>query len=123
MSSTVQHCKSGGSTTCSQNGCGTVFALTPTAHGPWTETVVHRFTGGKDGGLPIGGVVFDALGNLYGTAESGGNASGVVFEMSVTAGKWKEKVLYAFNNTGDGAGPRGTLIFDAAGNLYGTTYQ
>jgi uncharacterized repeat protein (TIGR03803 family) len=50
-------------------GCGTVFKLDTTGH----ETVLHRFTGGKDGGFPEAGLAMDILGNLYGTASLGGN--------------------------------------------------
>src|SRR5271165_4548099 len=54
-------------------GCGVVFKLTPKADGDWKETVLHTFTGGKDGALPIGGVILDPDGNLYGAASFGGN--------------------------------------------------
>lgn len=73
--------------------------------------------------VPIGGVVFDSLGNLYGAAQGGGKCCGVAFEMSLSAGKWKEKVLHAFDPALEGTAPRGNLIFDASGNLYGTTTQ
>ena len=48
-------------------GCGVVFKLTRDAHGDWNETVLHTFTGGKDGALPASGVILDSAGNLYGT--------------------------------------------------------
>src|SRR5579864_2612137 len=65
----------GGSTACTNNGsvgCGTVFELSPATTGQWTRTVLHAFTGGADGGLPLGGLAFDTAGNLYGTTTSGG---------------------------------------------------
>jgi len=73
--------------------------------------------------LPIGGVTFDASGNLYGTTFYGGaNGNGMVYELSPSAGNWKQTVLYSFNPNGtDGWGPTSTPIFDAAGNIYGTT--
>jgi uncharacterized repeat protein (TIGR03803 family) len=50
---------------------GLVFKLTP-SDGGWTYTVLHQFGGGDGGNLPLGGVVLDANGNLYGTTSSGG---------------------------------------------------
>jgi uncharacterized repeat protein (TIGR03803 family) len=107
--------------------CGVVFELSPTSGGTWTETVLHAFTNGNDGGTPFGTLIFDAAGNLYGTTEGGGNLTcayntigcGVVFELSPVAGHWKETVLHKFNNA-DGDNPEAGVVFDAAGNLYGT---
>jgi uncharacterized repeat protein (TIGR03803 family) len=87
--------------------------------------VLHRFTDGNDGGTPTS-LIFDADGNLYGTAETGGTSGmGTVFKLTPNSdGSWTESVLYSFcslTNCADGASPSGTLIFDAAGNLYGTT--
>lgn len=86
------------------------------------ETVLYTFTGGTDGGFPIGDLVQDSEGNFYGTTYIGGaNGLGTVFEVSSTG---VETVLYsfnAFNQPGDGAYPEAGLIFDSAGNLYGTT--
>src|SRR6202050_418395 len=69
------------STQCS-DGCGTVFELTPTASGEWTETVLYRFTGGNDGSQPPGGVILDAAGNLYGVTSFGATGGGVAFEIT-----------------------------------------
>jgi len=112
-----------------QYGCGVVFELTPASHGKWKETILHRFTGGKDGAGPDAGLIVDAQGNLYGTAGWGGglrycdgSGCGVVFELSPRGnGKWEEKVLHSFTGGKDGATPVGSLIFDGAGNLDGTT--
>src|ERR1019366_44782 len=79
-----------------------------------------------DGMNPWAGLIFDAAGNLYGTTYGGGTYDkGTVFELTPTAGGgWTETVLHSFNQTGtDGTEPLAGLIFDAAGNLYGTTYQ
>src|ERR1035441_7480755 len=93
------------------------------------ERVLLNFNG-QDGRLPQAGLIFDAAGNLYGTTEGGGTGSncgafgcGTVFELTPAAGGgWTETVLHNFNNNGtDGDGPYAGLIFDAAGNLYGTT--
>src|SRR6202521_4629703 len=104
---------------------GMVFELTPKAGGGWTEKVLHNFNNnGKDGGNPAGGLIIDATVNVYVTTAGGGiHGSGTVFELTPKAGGgWTEKVLHNFNNNGkDGGNPAGGLIFDATGNLYGTT--
>ena len=102
---------------------GTVFELTPAGGGNWTETVLHSFGNGTDGASPYAGLIFDAAGNLYGTAWQGGTYFyGTVFELTPTAGGgWTETVLHSFGNGADGYYPYSGLIFDAAGNLYGTT--
>ncbi len=104
------------------NGGGTVFELTPGAGGSWTEKVLHSFGNHMDGSFPGCGLVFDAAGNLYGTTYSGGqNGMGTVFELTPDgSGGWTEQVLHHFTNA-DGAFPYSGLIFDGAGNLYGTT--
>ena len=64
-------------------GFGTVFKLTPQAGDQWTETVLHRFSGGLDGAAPNGGVVIDSVGNLYGTTQLGGTLNlGTVWEVT-----------------------------------------
>ena len=110
------------------NGMGTVFNLRPpatvcrSASCPWTETILHNFTG-SDGAAPqLGDLLFDAAGNIYGTTSAGGaSGRGVVFELKRSGGGWTESVLYSFAGGNDGAAPYAGVIFDAAGNLYGTT--
>ena len=108
------------------NSSGTVFEMSPKTGGGWTEKVLHSFGGTGDGIQPgYGSLVFDAKGNLYGTTHKGGaNGVGSVFELTPAAGgTWTEKVLYSFGASNvDGASPTAGVIFDAAGNLYGTTY-
>ena len=101
-----------------QFGCGTVFKLTPDHHGSWTESVLHRFIGGK-GGYGPSGVTFDKAGNLYGaTIYDGLYGNGVVFMLTPTpGGSWRYKVLHQEIGTWDGYGDG--LIFDHAENLYG----
>jgi len=102
---------------------GTVFELTPAARGTWTEKVLHTFGSGSDGTFPAAGLVLDAAGNLYGTTYEGGTYGlGTAFELTPAGGgTWTEKVLHHFGNGTDGVYPLASLIFDAAGNLYGTT--
>ncbi|HEY6327531.1 MAG TPA: choice-of-anchor tandem repeat GloVer-containing protein [Candidatus Cybelea sp.] len=161
---------SGGSgPSCGSYGCGVVFQLTPT-----TESVLHSFTGGRDGFGPGGGVTFDASGNLYGTTPDGGvrshgivyevtshgqerivhtftggkdggtgllgllllesgsfygvteeggaHSAGTVFRLTRAGKRWVLSTLYAFKGTPDAASPYGGLVADAAGDLFGTTY-
>jgi uncharacterized repeat protein (TIGR03803 family) len=114
----------GTSTSCGIFGgesCGTVFGMTHTNKG-WVEEVLYSFQGGADGGVPYGGVVLDTAGNLYGTTtQYGSSGFGVVFELSRRAKGWTENTLYSFFGGSDGGYSESTLIFDPAGNLYGTT--
>jgi uncharacterized repeat protein (TIGR03803 family) len=110
------------------SGVGTVFSVKPsaiackTALCPWTETVLYRFTGGGDGANPYyGELIFDQAGNLYGTTLYGGAYGyGAVFELVTSQGGWTESVLYSFTGGNDGWLLSGGLVFDKAGNLYGT---
>jgi len=109
-------------------GQGTVFELTRSSGGEWTEHILHHFRGNHDGGGPEGSLVFDSAGNLYGATYQGGGATpcpggcGTVFKLSPTAsGKWIETVLYRFQGTTDGSAPRGPLVVDHDGTLYGAT--
>jgi len=99
----------------------TVFEVTQQG----VHTILHTFSGGSDGGGPLGSLIFDASGNLYGTTAFGGSNSvacyggcGTVFEIT-SGGVFS--VLYSFQAGTDGKSPRSGLIFDGAGNLYGTT--
>jgi uncharacterized repeat protein (TIGR03803 family) len=103
------------------NGYGAVFELSPASGGGWTESVLYSFAGGSSGQQPQGNLVFDAAGNLYGTAW-GGNGYGIVYKLAPARSGWKQRVLYTFSGGGDGATPWSGLAIDAAGNLYGTTY-
>jgi uncharacterized repeat protein (TIGR03803 family) len=118
----------GGSATCpGGDECGVVFKLAPNPDGTWTESVLHSFTGGADGANPFAGLIFDAAGNLYCTTVGGGDSTacpslggcGVVFKLSSSSSGWSETVLHTF--IGFGANPYAPVIFDRAGNLYGTT--
>jgi len=108
------------------NNGGAVFKLTPIATG-WTYNVLYSFCSKAlcaDGGTPHAGLIMDGTGNLYGTTTGGGpnqSTSGLVFKLVPSGNGWTETVLYSFctqSNCTDGAQPYGTLIMDAAGNLY-----
>jgi uncharacterized repeat protein (TIGR03803 family) len=106
-------------------GSGTVFEISP-VQGGWNFQVLYSFTGGADGLYPIGALISDSAGNLYGVTQSGGSSgNGTVFQLSppVAPGtSWTETVLYSFGAfSGDGTDPLAGLVFDAGGNLYGTT--
>lgn len=99
---------------------GTVFSLSPQAHGLWAETVLHSFSGGADGGAPLATVVADDEGNLYGTTNQGGTFWGVVYELKARAA-WSETVLHTFGGSGDAENPAAPVIFGRLGHLYGTS--
>lgn len=108
---------------------GVVFRLTPPpnlCHAitcPWRETLLHEF--GQDdveGDFPAAEVLFDQAGNIYGTTQSGGGLGrGVVYKLTRSGSNWIYSVLYDFPASDDGSTPYAGLIFDQAGNLYGTT--
>src|ERR1035437_2552607 len=105
-------------------GQGTVFQLTPSPDGVWTETVLHSFTGVPDGEQPQGGLAIDAAGNLYGTTSWGGDPSawcGTVFELSPSSSGWTFTVLHAFTNGQDGCSPQGGDLHFDSGSIFGTT--
>ena len=87
-----------------------------------TETVIHSFgSAGTDGQNPFVGLTEHA-GAFYGTTHGGGpNLIGTVYAIKQINGAWKEKVLHAFTGGVDGNEPAARIIFDSAGNLYGTT--
>jgi len=99
---------------------GTVFELSPTADGTWTQTLIHQFSGGSDGSSPYG-VVFDSSGNLYGSAGGPVNTGGEVYRLSPDSdGGWSMTVLHTFpvpSNTAIGV--PGRVSFNPKGILYG----
>jgi uncharacterized repeat protein (TIGR03803 family) len=102
-------------------GFGTVFKMS-SVQGQWQFATVHAFTDSPDGALPYGGLVFDKLGNLYGTTYyAGANDLGTVYKLTHNNGAWTESVLYSFKGGTDGASPISSLAADPAGNFYGTT--
>jgi uncharacterized repeat protein (TIGR03803 family) len=107
------------------SGGGAVFKLDASGR----ETVLHSFTGGSDGRSPAAGVIRDDTGNLYGTAQLGGNTDcqtygnyqregcGVIFKVD-SAGRFS--VLYTFSGA-EGAFPTDSLLEVASGTFYATT--
>ena len=89
----------------------------------WTEIELYSFTGAPDGSEPgLGAIVFDQAGNLYGATVNGGaNNGGVVYKLAHSQQGWTESVLYSLSDLHTGMNPYGGVIFDNAGNLYGTT--
>jgi len=122
----------GGGGNCSyfHNGCGAVFKLSPlptvckSALCPWNETVIYDVAA-NNGEEAAGEVIFDPAGNLYSTVDIGGQYDGgYVFELTPSYGVWTEQTLHEFNPvSGDCGGPMAGLVFDAAGNLYGTGFD
>ena len=107
-------------------GVGAVYSLSPT-NGGWTETILYSFVGPNDGQAPWGNLLFDNVGNLYGTTAAGGlnlnncgYGCGGVFELSPSPSGWTETTLHLFDGD-DGYFPSAGLVADSAGNLYGDT--
>jgi uncharacterized repeat protein (TIGR03803 family) len=106
-------------------GAGTIFELVQTTSGSYSEIVLYSFSGDRDGGFPIGGLIRDSNGALYGTTSCGGSSNcvsgtggfGVVFRFSPAG----YEPLHTFTGGADGGNPAASLTFDKAMNLYGTT--
>jgi uncharacterized repeat protein (TIGR03803 family) len=102
---------------------GVAFELMPKTSGGWTEKILYDF--GSPGATdPFGQLIFDGSGNLYGTTGTNGpDDSGSVFKLTPqSSGKWTQTVLHNFDGT-DGDNAHAGVVFDASGNLYGTTYN
>src|ERR1039458_2812640 len=108
------------------DAAGNLYGVSATggAYNSGTEATLHNFAAQGHGAAPQGGLISDAAGNLYGVSATGGAYnSGTVFEFVPNQqGGWDQKILYTFKGGSDGLYPEGQLVFDGAGNLYGTTY-
>lgn len=101
------------------NGLGAIYKVSRSGSA-WTETVLYNFQGANDGANPVGGVIVDQAGNLYGTTFDGGiNGGGTVYELSPSSGGWTFTTIYSF--VGGYGGPYNKLTLDAKGNIYGFT--
>jgi uncharacterized repeat protein (TIGR03803 family) len=110
-------------------GYGSVFKVDPSGN----ESVFHSFAGPPDGNEPLGGLIRDAAGNLYGNTDHGGTTTvcgtdqtslagcGIVFKLDPSGA---ETVLHRFGSNGpDGANPTGPLALDSSGTLWGATQE
>jgi uncharacterized repeat protein (TIGR03803 family) len=113
---------------------GTVYSLTPNNTGsPWSETIIHNFTGSPDGNYPLSGVILGPSGVLYGATAGGGLSDtscgaypgcGTVFQLTNGSSGWTETILHSFAPTGgDAINPNPGPLLERGGNLYGTTYN
>jgi uncharacterized repeat protein (TIGR03803 family) len=101
---------------------GTVFKLTPSSSG-YGESILYSFKGGRDGALPVAGLIADDAGVMYGTTSAGGALDlGTIFKLAPlpSGSGYAETVLYAFHGS-DGADPMAGLVADQSGTFYGTT--
>ena len=128
----------GGNVACVENGgCGTVYQLKKAGSG-WTFNTLYSFNGGGDGYFPAASVIFGPDGSLYSTTVGGGASNncfssgcGTVFKLQppatackTSACPWQKALLYSFQSGTDGANPYlAGVIFDTAGNIYGTTFE
>ncbi len=115
-----------------KNNEGLVFQFIPKTGGKWKEAVRYSFMGGNnDGTAPEAPPIFYPPSKkrdvIYGTTFEGGpHLAGTVFEMQKIKGKWTETPIYffqglPFGTSTDGTNPTASVVFDHAGNLYGTT--
>ncbi len=102
---------------------GAVYKLSQNS-GVWTESILFSFGGGSQssGITPVGNLLFDSSGNLYGVTQFGGASQlGVAYELSPASGSWTQNVLFNFS-TAAGASPLAGMTWNPSnGSLYGTT--
>jgi uncharacterized repeat protein (TIGR03803 family) len=110
-------------------GCGVIFQLVPGSNG-YTESILYAFPSAVDGLEPLGGLIADQSGALYGTTVAGGGKkTGNVFKLTAAQHGEQELPIFTFPIANgppyfpDGINPSATLVADASGNLYGTTYS
>jgi len=90
--------------------------LSPGSNGNWRGKVIYSFPAGAVGAYPIGNLLLDSFGNLYGVTNT------TAYELLRGSNvNWTEKTVHSFVGGKDGAGVEAGMVFDKAGNLYGTT--
>ena len=110
-----------GTTVAGGNGGGTVYELTRNGNA-WSESVIHEFQSGVDGGQPYAGLVVDSSGALYGTTSNGGpNGGGTVFKLTPSGSAYALTVIHAFGTGPEGAQPLGGVVLGKKGAIFGTT--
>jgi uncharacterized repeat protein (TIGR03803 family) len=102
------------------HGCGLIFKVDASTG---EVTALYTFQSLADGAVPMGGLILDAQGNLYGTTSKGGShgggyGGGTVFKLAPNGQK---TILHNFGAKGDGEMPVAAMIMDSQGNLFGTT--
>jgi len=100
---------------------GNVFELTPSPDGTWQESTLYSFNPGIGDGSPLGNLIVDRKGNVYGVMANGTYGHGAVYMLTHTAGVWNRTVLYDFTGQTDGSGPESGLTFGPEESLLGTT--
>ena len=111
----------GGTSANCQNGCGTVFRLSPNESGTWSLVTLHDFSGGSDGADPYAGLAIDGSGTLYGATVSGGpGGCGTIFGLRKSGAKAFETVSFDGKN---GCQPYSAVTLDGAGNIFGTASE
>ncbi len=104
------------------SNAGTVFELAPAIGGGWTYNSIYSFlNNGRDAAYPQSSLTLDSAGNIYGTSNGGGAYdAGAVYKLTNSGGDWRDAVLFSFTGGYSGGAPLAGVIFDKAGNLYGT---
>ncbi|HTZ71148.1 MAG TPA: choice-of-anchor tandem repeat GloVer-containing protein [Acetobacteraceae bacterium] len=123
---------SGGTGICGNLGCGTIFEINQVGHA-WSESAIYDFQGGADGSIPVGNLIADGHGRLYGVTSMGGlpgpqgnYETGTVFRLDPPTSQqapWTKEILYHFQGGADGYSPLNGVLRDKTGALYGTTYE
>jgi uncharacterized repeat protein (TIGR03803 family) len=103
------------------NDLGTVYQLTPTVSGEWTEQVLYSFGGANDGNSSISNLVLDPAGNFYGTTSEGGSGQGTIFQLTHRSTRWVEQIVHQFSGPPDGGFPYTGMVPGLAGEFYGAT--
>lgn len=116
----------GGISKCFVNGrigqCGTIFKLTPSDSG-YAHSVLYSFKGHNQGGVPVGSLLINASGTLFGTTprnNAGACCEPLAFKLVHSGGGYQFRIIHVFNHTDDGQNLNGSLIASPAGTLYGT---